>query len=496
MADAMPEPAAPDKPVPSDPASSRQTATLVLVTVGSLLVALSQTLLIPVLPKLAVDLHTSATGVEWLLTATLLVGAIAVPVFGRLGDMHGKRLMLLVCLGMFVAGSLISALTSNLAVMIVGRAVVGLSIAAIPLGISLVGTVLPAKRAGSAIALISATLGVGGALGLPIAALIAEHANYHVLFWICVVGGVLAFAGIAILVPEPTRGTGGKLDLLGTVLLAFAMVALLLPLAEASAWGWGDIKTYGLLIAAVILIAGFIAAERRIASPVVDMAVNARPPLLLTNIASLCVGFALFATLIGTASYVQAPRATGYGFGASLVVSGLCLLPSGIFMLLLSPVSARISARSGPKFALALGAAIVGIGFLVRIFLVGHLWEIVIGTSVAGAGTGIAYASMPSLILRGAPRSELAAANGLNSLARSVGSSLSSAIGGTILAAQTITLGGFALPSLAAYRTLFAICAAAAIVGAVIALAIPSPEAPAAEMAAGAAEPAAAAARP
>ena len=93
---------------------------------------------------------------------------------------------------------------------------------------------------------------------------------------------------------------------------------------------------------------------------------------------------------------------------------------------------------------------------------------------VTGAGTGIAYAAMPSLIVRHVPRAELAAANGLNTLFRSVGSSLSSAIGGAILAAQTITLGTYALPSLGAYRLLFALCAGAAIIGAVIALTIPS----------------------
>jgi MFS family permease len=208
------------------------------------------------------------------------------------------------------------------------------------------------------------------------------------------------------------------------------------------------------------------------------MVVNARPALLLTNIASVAVGFALFAVLIGTASFVEAPPAAGYGFGSSILVGGICLLPSGLFMLVLSPVSARISALFGPKVALALGAAVMAAGFGVRIFLVAHLWEIMAGTAIAGAGTGIAYAAMPSLILRSAPRGELAAANGLNSLARTAGSSLASALGGTVLASQTFLLAGHAYPSLTAYRTLFAICAAAALAGAVTALAIPVASAP------------------
>ena len=500
MADAMPDPlsareehagpvtAAPATPRPEPRTTAghdaedtsgeaRQTATLALIAAAGLLVSLTQSLLVPILPTLTVDLRASAGTAQWLLTSTLLVGAVAVPVFGRLGDLYGKKLMLVIALAAFAAGSLICAVTSNIGVLIAGRAVTGLSVAAIPLGISLVSTVLPARRAGSGIALISAMLGIGSALGLPLAGLVAEHADYHILFWICVVGGVIAIPATIALVPEPARTARGRMDVPGSVLLGVTLVALLLPLSEGSIWGWGDARTIGLLAASVVLLVVFVLVERRLASPVVDMAVNARPALLLSNIASMCVGFALFAILIGTASYVQAPPASGYGFGSSIVISGLCLVPSGLAMLLLSPVSARLSARFGPKVTLALGAGIVAAGFVVRIVLVAHLWEIVVGTSVAGAGTGIAYAAMPSLILRAAPRSELAAANGLNSLFRSVGTSLSSAVGGTILTAQTITLAGFGLPSLSAYRTLFAICAAAAIVGALIALVVPaSPE--------------------
>jgi cyanate permease len=148
----------------------------------------------------------------------------------------------------------------------------------------------------------------------------------------------------------------------------------------------------GLLAAAMVMLAIFVMVERRVAYPVIDIRTSARAPILLTNIASLAVGFALFASLIGTASYVQAPIASGYGFGKSVVVSGLALLPSGIAMLLLSPVSAKLSNRFGPKITLAIGASIVAAGFAVRTLLVRQFWEILLGTAIAGAGTGIAYA--------------------------------------------------------------------------------------------------------
>lgn len=453
-----------------------QIAALAVIAVCGVLVALTQTLLVPVLPAIQADLGSSTADTQWLLTSTLLAAAVAVPVFGRLADLYGKRLLLLVAAGALALGSLICALTSDLAVMIAGRTIVGFSSAVIPLGISLIGSILPKERAGAGIALVSATLGIGGALGLPLAALVAEHADYHVLFWICAVGALGAVAGIYALVGDPAVRARGRFDLGGGVLLGATLVCLLLPLSQAKAWGWGDARTLGLLAAAVAGILLFVAIERRARSPLIDVVSNARPALLLTNVASLAVGFALFASLIGTAAYVQAPPESGYGFGSSVLEGGLAMLPSGVMMLLLSPVSAKLSTRFGPKVTLALGATIVALGFVFRIFVVDHYWQIVVGTTIAGAGTGIAYAAMPSLILQGAKRSQLAAANGLNTLFRTVGSSLASAIGGTLLASQTIALGGFELPSLGAYRTLFAICAGAAVVGALIALVIPAAE--------------------
>jgi MFS family permease len=210
-----------------------------------------------------------------------------------------------------------------------------------------------------------------------------------------------------------------------------------------------------------------------VANPLVDLTTLRRRPIVLTNIASLLFGFALFASLIGTASYVQAPQESGYGFGSSMVVGGLAMLPSGLAMLLLAPVAAKLIVVRGAPQTLALGAVVVAVGWLLRIVLTGSLTEVIVGTTVVGIGTGIGYASMPSLVNAHTPRAEIAAANGLNTLVRSVGSSLASAIGGSILAGSVVVLGAFALPSLSAYRVLFLVCGAAALLAAVVALAIP-----------------------
>ncbi|MCX5281566.1 MFS transporter [Streptomyces sp. NBC_00198] len=440
------------------------------VGLGALMASLTQTLVIPVLPVISKDIGASTTQTQWLLTSTLLVAAVSVPVVGRFADMVGRRLMLVFSLGALALGSLIDALTTDTTLMIVGRALTGLSAASIPLGISLLAAVLPVDRRSSATALISAMLGIGSALGLPLAGLLADNVDYHVLFWIGAVGAVLSLVAILALVGEPRHTITRSVDLPGIALLTSGLVCLVLPLSQGGTWGWGSLRTIGLLVAAVVLLALLVRVESRSAAPVVNVRALANPPIAMTNVASLFFGFALFASFVGTANYVQAPAATGYGFGSSVLTAGLCLLPSGLLMLLLAPVTAKLSTLWGAGRVLFLAGLIVAAGLITRILFVDSLWQIVVGTAIIGAGSGIGYATLPTLINTYTPATDLAAANGINALARSLGSTLASAVGGSILASMTMALGGFEIPSLKAYRVLFVICAVAAVAAALLGL--------------------------
>jgi MFS family permease len=454
--------------------SARGRVELLTVSGGAFLVSLSQSLLVPVLAILPAELHTSANTVEWLLTSTLLVGAVCVPLLGRLGDMFGKRLMLMVAVGALTVGSLLDSFTDNIPVLIIGRALQGVSLAAIPLGISLLTSLLPADRVRAAIAVISAMLGVGGALGLPLAGIVAQHADFHVLFWITAGAGAAVLVAIWAVVPEAPSRTGGRVDLIGASILSAALVALLLPLAQGQSWGWTAPATLGLLGVSAVLVAVLILVELRVRTPLVDMRATARRPIVLTNLASVLFGFALFAGLIGTAGYVQAPRSSGYGFGSSIIGGGLTMLPGGLVMLLLAPLAARMIGSWGARQCLVICALVVALGWAFRIAFTADLWMIVVGNVIGGVGTGIGYATMPTLINRNTPPGEIAAANGLNSLARALGGSVVSAIGGSLLAASTLTVGGVAYPTLGAYRTLFALCVVAALAAAVAAAFIPA----------------------
>jgi MFS family permease len=312
---------------------------------------------------------------------------------------------------------------------------------------------------------MSATVGVGGAIGLPVAALVAQNADWHVLFWGSAGLGLLCALGIVWAVPESPLRTKASFDFLGTIGLSVGLVGLLLPIVKGGQWGWGSVRTLGFAGAAVVVLLGWGAYQLRTRYPLVDLRVSARRPVLFTNLASIMVGFAMYAMALSFPQLLQAPSSTGYGLGQTLVQAGLCLAPNGLVMMLLSPVSARLTTRYGPRFTLMLGSVVIAVGYLFVTLLMDSVFELIIASVIIGGGVGIAYAAMPALIMGAVPVTETASANGLNSLMRSVGTSLSSAVMATMLAHLTILVGAVAVPTAAGFRATFVVAAVAALIG-------------------------------
>jgi MFS family permease len=449
------------------------TAVVVVLAFTGIVVSVMQTLVIPLLVELPALLHTSRANASWVITATLLAGAVAVPVTGRLGDMYGKRRMIFVSLGLLIAGSLLCGLTTGVLPMVAGRSLQGAAMGVIPLGISVMRDVLPPQRMGSAVALMSASLGVGGALGLPAAALVAQHFNWHVLFLGSAALGAVAALLIAIVVPESPVRNAGRFDLIGALGLAAGLISLLLAVSKGSDWGWGSATTLALFAAAPVILIAWGLFELRTGEPLVDLRITAGRQVLLTNIAAVAIGFAMFAMSLILPQLLQLPKATGYGLGQSMVVAGLCLAPGGLVMMAVSPVSAWISKARGPKISLMLGAAVIALGYALALVLVHAVWQVIIVTCVIGAGIAIAYAAMPALIMAAVPRSETASANGFNSLTRSIGTSVAGAVIGVVLANTTTPFGGIPLASMTGFRISFVIATGASILAMLTAVLLP-----------------------
>ncbi|MET9483083.1 MFS transporter [Streptomyces sp. NPDC006638] len=447
-----------------------------ILAFAGIVAAITQTLVVPLIAELPKLLDTSASNASWVITATLLAAAVATPVAGRLGDMYGKRRMLLVSLVPLVAGSVVCAVSSSVVPMIAGRGLQGIGMGVVPLGISLLRDVVPAEKLGSSIAIMSASMGVGGALGLPFAAAIAENTSWRVLFWVVAALALAVGALIWAFVPAGGETTGSKgFDVLGAIGLGIGLVCLLLAVSKGADWGWGSGTTLGLFAAAVVVLLVWGLWELRISDPLVDLRVTARPQVLMTNAASVLVGFAMYAQSLVVPQLLQLPEATGYGLGQSMLAMGLWMAPAGLMMMIMSPLGAKLSAVKGPKVTLAVGSLVIGVGYGISLPLIGSSspWSLLVVTLVCNTGVGFAYGAMPALIMGAVPLSETASANSFNTLMRSIGSSVSAAVIGVVLAQMTTDFGGFALPSEDGFRVAMLIGCGVGLVAAVLASLIP-----------------------
>ncbi|TIH39978.1 MFS transporter [Subtercola vilae] len=435
-----------------------------------------QTLVTPIVPELPQLLNTTASNSTWVLTATLLSAAITTPISGRLGDMFGKRRLVLVLLALLLAGSIVSAVSNDIVPMIAGRVLQGAGLGVIALGVSILRDVLHPKRLGAAVALVSATLGIGGAVGLPVSALIAQNLDWHYLFWLSGLLALIGFGLVYFIVPVSTLRTGGHFDIIGSVGFAIGLVGILLAVSKGGEWGWSSPVTLGMLAGGVLVLLAWGWFELRSKNPLVDLRIAARRPVLLTNLASITVGFAFFASAAVLPQLLESPTSTGVGLGQSLLVASLCLMPSGLVMFFMSPVAARLSAARGPRVSLILGGVIIAIGYAVAIGLMTEVWHAVVVATAVGFGVGFAYAAMPTLIMHAVPANETAAANGLNSVMRSLGSTVAAAVLGLILASSAVVVNGHAIPTQFSFQLCFAIAAVVALLGVVAAFFIPRRE--------------------
>jgi EmrB/QacA subfamily drug resistance transporter len=445
--------------------------TLTILGVCALAFALAQTMVVPALSTLQEELGTDASGATWTITAYLLAAAVATPVVGRLGDMFGKRRMLIVALLAFTAGSVVSALGSSLGVVIAGRVLQGVGGGIFPLCFAIARDELPREKVAVGIATISAVLSVGGTLGLVIGGLLLDHATYHWIFWVGAVLGVLGTIGAYVGVPESPVKIPGKVDLRGALVFAVGIVIPLLAISQANDWGWGSARVIGMIVAGLAILAGWVALQARTAEPIAHVPTLRRPAVLFTNVATVLVGFGMFGSFVVLPQLLQSPEATGYGFGLGATASGLVMVPGGLVAMLAAPLSGRMSDRYGSHVPLSIGGVIAAVGLLALAAFHGSIAVIVVGYAVGSIGIGLAFAAMPNLIVAAVSAERTGEATGFNTVMRSVGSSVGSQLVVTVLTASAVA--GSQLPTDAGFSRAFALLAATTLVAGVLSAFIP-----------------------
>ncbi len=465
---------------------SHSSLTLLALSLGSLSYAVLSSAVIPALPTIQHDLHTTETGVAWLLTAYLLAASVGTSIIGRLGDMYGKERLLLYTLLLLCVGTLIGAIASSLPLLIFARTIQGAAGGIFPLAFGIVRDEFPREKVAGSIGLLSAILGVGGGIGIVASGVIVEHLNYHWLFWIPLAVSALAAVFTWRFVPESPVRAPGRVNWLAAALMSIGMTLTLIAISQTTVWGWGSVKTLVLLATGLLVCCLWVALEARSSQPLVDMKMMRIRGVWTTNAAAFLLGAGMYASFIVLPQFAQLPTSTGFGFGASVVVSGLYLLPTTIGMFLLGLVTGRISQRYGSKAALIVGTAFTAASFALLSVAHSHPADLLFAAALLGVGVGLAFAALGNLIVQAVPPHQTGVASGMNTVMRTLGGALGGQLSATFIAENT----AHGLPTVTGFTETFAMATGFLLVSLLAATLVPGRRAAVERVAAVPAQPA------
>jgi EmrB/QacA subfamily drug resistance transporter len=450
------------------------TTTLAALMLATIAYAMQQTMVVPALPEIQRDLHTTTTWATWIFTGLLLTSSVLTPILGKLGDQYGKERLLAISLGLFMLGSIGSSLAWDIWSLIAWRGVQGAGAAVIPLAFAIINDEFPRDRAGGAIGLISAALATGAGFGLPLSGVITDNFSWRILFVVGAIVGLAALVLVVAVVPESPIKTPSSIDYAGATILTVILVAFLVGLSEGGNWGWTSPAVLGLLALSAILIPVWIRVELHQREPLVDVRMLAIRPVAVANMTAILAGFSMYAAFVAIPQFVQAgsnlPAALQdvlpYGFAGSATEAGLVLLPGALMGLVIGPLAGRMGMRYGFIVPNVVGMVVAAIGLAMLATFHDEVWQVVVGMIVTGAGIPFTFAAMAKLVVDAVRPQETAVATGMNTVMRTIGG----VIGGQILAVflTSDTIGNTGLPAESAYTTMFWLCSAAAGLAAVL----------------------------
>src|SRR5580693_6827935 len=394
------------------PALRRRLLVPTLVLAGSLMSVVSS-LGAPLIPTLSRIDGVSLSAGEWILTITLLTGALATPVMGRLADGPRQRDVILVALGLVVVGCVVAAVSNGFIVLIVGRGFQGVGLGRLTVALALAALVLPARSA----------------------------------------------------------GTSRRFDFVGAGLLSLAVIGVSVVLSEGGGWGWASARSLGVAAVSVVLLAVWIPFELRVAEPLIDLRQVRNRSVLTADASGFLISIAMYLLLPIIVEFVQIPRSAGYGFAASVVVSGLVLIPLSVGSFVASRFLIVYERRFGPRTMIPLGSVVFAVGAMFFALEHSALWEAFVTLAVCGLGIGFTTGAMPGFITRAVAQSETGSATGFYQVVRSIGLTVGSALSAAVLMSHT--RHGQSLPDVDGFKVALIIAAGLCVATAVVSFALP-----------------------
>ena len=397
----------------------------VLLTLASIaiMVMYVEAMAFPSLPQVMEDFGLTPRDyalASWVVTIYLVVGAVAIPVFGKLGDIYGKKKMLVITMVIYSITVTLTGFSRDISdsiyVMILFRAFQGFAMCMFPLAFSIIRDEFPIDRIAIAQGVISAMFGVGTAVGFVVGGYVTDSLGWDWTYHTVAPFAVLATVIVAFKVKESPVRLKAKVDYVGAGLLGATMVTFLVGVTESRNRGWDDPLIVTLLACAVLLLIGLVYWLPRAKDPLIRPKLLKEKDLALTNVVGFMIGFGLFSSNQTIAALA------GFNFGLDATDIGLLMLPMSVVTLILGPTVGFIVRKYGPKYPMAFGMSLAILGFVMLYFYHGTKFEVMLGVSIMGAGGGFSMVGSINMVILCTPIQETGVSTAMNMIVRTAGS--------------------------------------------------------------------------
>jgi MFS family permease len=474
--------------------------TLAILSSIATLVMYTETMLVPSLPNIISEFSLPYSISPWILTTYLIVGAVMTPVTSSLAEMHGKRKILLVVMGVYAVGVTVGGLTTDLYSFIVARGMQGVGISMFPIAFSVIREQFPKSRLAIGQGVITSMFASGSILGLLIGATIAEYSGWRTTFLSILPVAILlpivvwkfarigemhsdwtATATATTSPPQQHRGSTDKkksLDVLGAATLAATITLFLLSLTFIETRTTGGNSTLSIAQLAILstgCIAAFVAfliAERRAIHPLIDLKLLQNKILLFTNIMMIILGFSMFMVFQTIPILAESPPPAG--FGDSITGAAAIQLPFSIILLIFGPTSGYIVSKLGSIRPAIIGYAINAFGFFMLATFHSQPWMVSVALAIISTGLSLGSVGLMNIVLLATPYKNMITSIGMTSLLRIIGSSVGPAVAGVFMQSWQVNVQGHAgsFPAPESYTLIFLMAAIMSILSIIMALKI------------------------
>ena len=410
-------------------------ALLILAPIA-IAVMYTESMLIPSLPTIANDFNVNTATVSWVLTAYLISGVIANPIIGKLGDIYGKKRILVYVMIIYTIAVTLNGFAPNFGLFIVFRTLQGIGLGMFPLAFSLIREEFPPQLVPKAQGIVSAMFGIGSAVSLPIAATVAQDLgwqyNYHFVIPFVILLTVLTYKEI-----RESRYTNPntKIDYVGASLLGISLALMTTAFSEAPTWGWSSSLFTVTMFTGLALFVAFLMVERKIKSPLMPVYLLGKRNVLVANVAAFVAGFGIFMAYQSITYLLELPKPVG--FDLDILSTGLLLLPVSLMQIVGAVMAPRLILKTGTKPVITIASAILSLFyFILGIISVSSpsLTGVVSMSALATLGVAMLNVVLINILTFSIDRRLLGVATGMNTVFRLVGGAFGPSIAGSLLA--------------------------------------------------------------